>query len=516
MNDAQPADAIALAASIARGELSATEALQAAIGNVERLNARINAVCNPAYEHGLAAARAIDAELAGLGADQRRALLRRRPLLGVPSLLKDLTIAAVGLPCTMGSRMFGAIHANADAELVARYRRAGLVLFGRTTSPEMGISPSTEAVAYGGPTRNPWNPAHSSGGSSGGAAAAVAAGMVRIAHASDGAGSIRIPSNCCGVLGLKPSRGLMPAGPFVGEGWGGLATEHVVSWTVRDSAQALDISAGADTGAPYAAPPVAGSYLDAARIDVASSRSRAPARIALLARTLDGVAIDPEVEQAVRQAGALFAGLGHALEEAAPRITTEEIVRPVALVMACGTSMLVDAALRERGLTLENADLEPVTRSAVQIGRDMSAAQYLELVVMLHALTRRIAEFFSPVAGLPARTGAARGFDFMLMPVLAEPAARLGRFAMNWPDYVDYRLGPTGLIHYSPFTPLANMTGQPAISVPFATSKGGLPIGVQIVGRFGDDAGVLRLAAEIEAARPWIDHRPHSHRLTQW
>ena len=236
----QGSDALALADLILRGELSAREALESAIERGERVDGQLNALCNPAHDAARAQADALDTRLREARRSSARlaALRRSSPFFGVPMPLKDLGTAAIGLPSTMGSRLFGAIAWDVDSALVARYREAGFVLYARTTSPEMGISPSTEAVAYGGPTRNPWNPAHSSGGSSGGAAAVVAARVVPIAHASDGAGSIRIPAACCGLVGLKPTRGLIPSGPLSGEGWGGLATEHVVSLSVRDSAMA--------------------------------------------------------------------------------------------------------------------------------------------------------------------------------------------------------------------------------------------------------------------------------------
>lgn len=490
------ADAVAVAALIADGELGALEALECAIARAQRLDPLLNALCNPAPDVARQAARAIDdALVAARRSPATLARLRReRPFLGVPTLLKDLSTAAIGVPSTMGSRLFGRIDWQLDSELVRRYRRAGFVIFGRTTSPEMGISPSTEAIAYGGPTRNPWNTGHSAGGSSGGAAAAVAARIVPIAHASDGAGSIRIPAACCGLVGLKPTRGLIPTGPLAGEGWGGLATDHVVSLSVRDCATALDASAGADVGAPYAAPTFAGSL---AGVEAAGAGAAMPAlRVALLATTLDGDAVHPDVADAVRDAAGLLATLGHHVEVGAPRAGTEEIVRPMMNVIACGTAMAIDVELRRRGRGLEPAEIEPTTRGAWQYGRSLSGPQYLESLGAMHRLTRRIAAFFEGAEG-------GTGFDVLLMPVLAEPPAPLGRWAMSNPDFLDYRLGPQGLIRYSPFTPLANMTGQPAISLPLSMSADGLPIGVQLIGRFGADALLLRLAAQLEQARPW-------------
>ena len=492
------ADAMEVAALIAGGQIGALEALEHAVARAQRLDPQLNALCNPAVDSARRDAREIDDELVAArrspGTLER--VRRERPFLGVPTLLKDLSTAALGIPSTMGSRLFGRIEWQVDCELVRRYRRAGFVLFGRTTSPEMGISPSTEALAYGGPTRNPWNTAYSAGGSSGGAAAAVAARIVPIAHASDGAGSIRIPAACCGLVGLKPSRGLIPMGPLAGEAWGGLATEHVVSLSVRDSAAALDASAGIDVGAPYAAPPYAASL--AAVEAITAGGPLRPLRIALLSTTLDGAPVHPEVAAAVRETAALLAALGHRVEAAAPKLSTEEIVRPMMNVIACGTAMVVDIELRRRGRALQSDEIEATTRGAWEYGRSLSGPQYLESVSAMHRLDRRIGAFFE---GSESHAG----FDAMLMPVLAEPPAPLGRWAMSNPDFMDYRLGPRGLIHYSPFTPLANMTGQPAISLPLAMSAQALPIGVQLVGRFGADTLLLQLAAQLELARPWRD-----------
>ncbi len=491
-------DALGVAEIIASGEVGALEALDHAIARADRLDPQINALCNPAVEPARDAARAIDDALvvARRSGDTLAALLRERPFLGVPTLLKDLSTAAVGIASTMGSRLFGRIDWEVDSELVRRYRRAGFVLFGRTTSPEMGISPSTEARAYGGPTRNPWNTGHSAGGSSGGAAAAVAARIVPIAHATDGAGSIRIPASCCGLVGLKPTRGLVPAGPLVGEGWGGLAAEHVVSLSVRDSAAALDASAGMDVGAPYAAPPYAGSR---ALVEaIAGGASLPPLRIALLTTTLDGESVHPEVAAAVEQAAKLLAAQGHHIDADAPKVSTDEILRPLINVVACGTAMVIDAYLARRGSPLQPDELEPTTLGAYRHASALTGPQYLQSLAALHRLNRRVGQFF---AGDESDTG----YDAMLLPVLSEPAAPLGRWAMSNPDFIDYRLGPGGIVRYSPFTPLANMTGQPAISVPLAMSADGLPIGVQVIGRFGADALVLQIAAQLERAQPWAD-----------
>ncbi len=467
-------DALGLAALVKRREVSAGELLDAALERVAARNPALNAVCGVRED---VARRAI---AAGLPAG---------PFEGVPFLLKDITAAARDFPMSLGSRFFAGQTSAVDAEAVARHRASGLVIFGRTTTPEMAISPSTEAVVYGGPTRNPWNLAHSAGGSSGGAAAAVAAGIVPMAHATDGAGSIRIPAACCGLFGLKVTRGRVPAGPLAGEAWGGLSGNHVISRSVRDSAAALDATHGADLGAPYFAPPAPASFLDEAM------RPPGKLKIAFLRTTLDGTAIHPEVAAAVEDAARLCESLGHAAAEDAPELRTEEMLVPLLKVVGCGTAMAIEARIRALGREPDPAELEPVARGALEVGRRTSGPEYLAALGALHALGRRVARFFVD-------------YDVLLAPVLAEPPAKLGRFAMTNPDFLDYRLGPNGIAPYSPFTPLANMTGQPAATVPLAWSRDGLPIGIQLVARFGDEATLFRLAAQLEQARPWAARRP--------
>jgi amidase len=469
-------DASALAQAIRSRALSCAEAFDDSWRAIEEKNLKLAAVCFQNEELGASQAKSLDAELVNLNEDERQHLAISRPFFGVPSLMKDLATATIGLPSQMGSRAvsqgLGPVQWTFDSELVTRYRKAGLNLFGRTTSPEFGISASTEAKAYeflGGPTRNPYSLEHSAGGSSGGAAAAVASRMVLIANASDGAGSIRIPASCCGLYGLKPSRGLMPAGPQIGEAWGGLATEHVLSLSVRDSEAMLRATMGIDVGAPYAQP-------------MPISASNKPLRIALCDTTFDGDAVHPEVVTAVRKVAQRCEALGHIVEVAKPPVNTREVIDAVVRLMACGTAMVVNRWGYQAHI---EALLEPATQGAVALGRATSAPQYLELLSRLHRITREVAAFHQK-------------YDVMLCPTLAEPPALLGRFAMSNSDYLDYRLGPNGVWKYSPFTPLANATGQPSMSIPAGRSLLGLPIGVMLTGRFGEDFVVLGLAASLE------------------
>lgn len=480
-------DATALAEAVQRGQLSAVQALEATLARIASEGPALNAVASLQPDVGLRHAQAVDEALARCADDAARLALRRqRPFLGVPLLLKDIGAAAVDLPSRLGTRIrFGGdgLRWPVDSTLVARYRAAGFVPFGRTTSPEMGISPSTEARTYGGPTRNPYGLAFSAGGSSGGAAAAVAGGLVTIAHANDGAGSIRIPASCCGLVGLKPSRGLLPMGPLAGEGWGGLAVEHMLTRSVRDCAIALDACAGADEGAPYAAPMPPGRFADA----LADAQQAPRRRIALCDRFFEGDAVHPEVRAATRQFAQRLEALGHTVVEAGPPIATLELLQPVVHIVACGTAMAVDGLVRQLGRPLAADELEPVTWSACELGRRVSGADYLRAVADMHALGRRVARWFAD-------------WDALLTPTLAEPPAELGRFAMGRGDYLDYRLGPDGVWRYSPFTPLANATGGASISLPAGRSAAGLPIGAMLTAGLGDDSMLLQLAAELEAA----------------
>lgn len=505
-------DAIALAQAIAVGELGAEEVLRAAIQRSEAVNPEVNAVCNPAFDSALQEARQIDDELvaARRHEDRLRTLREQRPLLGVPSLLKDHRTQAVNIPTSMGSRFFGQIEWPQDCELVARQRQAGLVFFARSTAPEMGLSPSTEAVAYGGPTRNPWGPAYSAGGSSGGAAAAIASGIVNIAHASDGAGSIRIPASVCGLFGLKPSRGLMPNGPD-GDSGGGLYTQHVLTVSVRDSALTLDRTAGSDRGAPYAAPSAPMPYLHHVQDAVAAvsdnGRTKGPAlRIAVSHHTGTGTPLDQEVLSVLTQAADCLRALGHEVIEADPPISPEATLRPMLSIFAAATALAVKRRETQLGRGVREDELEPTTLSAVRYGRTLDAAAYIEALGQLNAITRQMAHFL--------HGDHEPGYDLLLTPVLAAPPIALGRIAMSHPDFLEYRLGPDGVIHYSPFTPLANAAGLPSASVPFGQSAAGLPIGIQVTGRFGEDWRILEIAAQLEHVHPWPFYAPgikHNH-----
>lgn len=470
----QSHDALGLADLVAKGEVTPTELLKAAIDRLEEVNPSINAIAHRAFD---AAAATIDA---GVPAG---------PFSGVPFLLKDLGAAAIDVPSSFGSRLFANTHFPVDGALVERLKRAGLVIFGRTTSPELGVGPITEAKVYGGPTRNPWNLDHTAGGSSGGAAASVAAGIIPAAHGSDGGGSIRIPAASSGLFGLKPTRARVPAGPLVGEGWAGMAVDGFLTRSVRDTAALLDAVAGPDAGAPYYPPPLEQGFVKAI--------GRPPARlkIAFSFKSFTGEPVHPDCRDAVDKAASLLADLGHHVEEADPAPDLMPMMQAWTRIVACGTALSVRQKVDARGQPLDPDEVEGITRGAIALAETISGADYLQAVNQIHRFGRDFAAFFE-------------GCDFLVTSTLAEPPARIGRFAPDDEDFLDHRLGPEGILPYSPFTPAFNASGQPAMSLPLHWNAAGLPIGVHIAGRFGADETLIALAAQLEAAAPWFGTMP--------
>ncbi len=476
MKDYDAHDATALAECVARREVSPDELLDAALDRMRAVNGELNAVVMLAEE----TARRKIAEGLPDG-----------PLKGVPFLLKDLGAEAIDYPSNNGSRLFANIRYAKDSAIYERLAAAGLVTFGRTTAPEGGIGPATEAAVYGSaPTRNPWDTRLTPGGSSGGSGAAVAAGIVPAAHGSDGGGSVRIPASNCGLFGLKATRARLPDGPYVGEGWAGMAIDGYLTRSVRDTAILLDATHGADLGAPYWAPPLRGTFVQAIR------RAPKPLRIALCETSFTGAAVHPECLRAVRDAAALLADMGHHVEPALPaNADTLGMMRAWTDIVACGTALSVRRAIEARGKPLDKDEVEGVTRGAIAHAATLSGDRYLECVNIVHGYGRAMAAFMTR-------------YDILLSPTMAEPPAEVGRFAHNTEDYVNYRIGPNGVFAYSPFTAAFNASGQPAASVPLHWSPGGLPIGVHLAARFGEDELLLSLCAELERARPWLGRRP--------
>jgi amidase/6-aminohexanoate-cyclic-dimer hydrolase len=474
LSDYDDFDATGLAEGVAKGDFSPDELLSTALERVETLNPALNAVTQ-------------------VQADRARANIAAGlpdgPLKGVPFLLKDLGAEAIGFPGNNGSRLLRNTTYSYNSTLVERLLSAGLVVFARTTSPEGGIGCATEAAVYGGPTRNPWNLDHTPGGSSGGSGAAVSAGIVPAAHGSDGGGSIRIPASSCGLFGFKPTRARLPDGPASGEGWGGMAIEGFLTRSVRDSALLLDIGSGPELGAPYVAPPLEGSFIEA------MEKRPKGLRVALCATTFDGDNVHPECAAAAEAAAKLLEQIGHHVEIARPEVDTMGMMQSWTSIVACGTALGVSQKLKKLGRELQPDDLEPVARSACEYARTISGADYLDALETVHAYGRQMAGFLDR-------------YDLLVSPTLAEPPARVGRFSHDRESYLDYRLGPDGVFAYSPYTACFNASGQPAASLPLAWSSDGLPIGVHIAAPFGADELLMSVCAELERAAPWFSKRP--------
>ena len=466
MREFDTLDATALAARIKQGDVAPLALLDRALERAEAF-AGLNAVVS--LEPAAARRELAEADPSA-------------PFYGVPFLLKDLGAEARAFPTTNGSKLFrGTVHGY-DSEIYLRCKRAGLVTFGRTASPEFGIGPVTEAQVYPGPTRNPWNDSHTSGGSSGGAAAAVAAGIVPVAHGSDGGGSVRIPASCCGLVGFKATRARTPDGPGAGEGWAGMAMDGFLTRSVRDTAALLDACSGADAGAPYWAPPLSGSFTEA------MERPTEQLRIGWLDRSFTGAEIHSDCREAVARTTRLLEDLGHIVEpaEIPEALDITAMMTAWTTIVACGTALTV----RAKSDAPDPALIEGVTAGALELAATKSGADYLAAVNAIHAFGRRMAAWF-------------RSFDILVTPTLAEPPAEIGRLTPVDRDFVDYRMGPGGVFDHSPFCAAFNASGQPAVSLPLHWSAEGLPVGVHLAARFGDDETLMALAAELETAAPW-------------
>ncbi|QSQ23040.1 amidase [Pyxidicoccus parkwayensis] len=464
-------DATAQAELVRRGEVTPLELVDAAITRIERHNSKLNAVTQKQFD--TARLRAKNA-------------LPQGPFTGVPFLLKDLLAAQEGYPLTGGSRFSKDFIPDHDSELVKRHLRAGLVVLGKTNTPELGLLPTTESELLG-PCRNPWNLERSPGGSSGGAAAAVASGMVPFAHASDGGGSIRIPASSCGLFGLKPTRGRNPTGPDFADPYHWLVADHALTRSVRDSAALLDATEGPDVGAPYIAPPKARPYA----LEVGAPPGRL--RVGLALRNSVGAPVHPECLAAVAAAAKLLEGLGHSVLEVSLEVPGDEALgQHFMTVWAAGVVYGIDRMAQKTGRTPEPEHFEPFTWALYQFGLAQGLSAYLLAQAELQRFSRLIARRFDDV-------------DVWLLPTVTEPPAPLGTFAAP----PDEPLAPLfRAAAFTPYCPMANMTGCPAMSVPMHWSPEGLPVGVQFIGRFGDEATLFRLAAQLESAHPWTHRRP--------
>lgn len=469
-------DGLALAELLERGEVTCAELMDCAIELAEQRNPVLNAITYPRYE-----------ESRGIAAGWTP----RGPFRGIPFLLKDSGFAHTRFPSSIGSALFNDSTYAYCATVADRFESAGFIPFARTTVPELCMAGTTEAVRNGGATPNPWDRTRSAGGSSGGAAAAVAARIVPVAHGSDGGGSIRIPAACCGVFGLKPSRGRVPMGPARGEGWGGMATDGVLSMSVRDTAAALDMICGDEAGAPYAAPPKPRAFLDAVR----ESAPR-PLRVGLLRTGWNGIAIAPECDAAVSHTASLLESLGHDVFEAAlPAIDYDGFVHAHGNILASNIVVAVEGRLRTLGRDLQAGDLEPVIHDGYLVGKGLDAASYIDAVARLHAVGRAFA-------------AAMRDLDVLLTPTLAQLPCKLDYLALNTSDGLGFREYRARASTYSTFLPVVNGAGLPAASLPLSWTEAGLPVATQLIGHFGREDILLELSAQLERLAPWAARRP--------
>lgn len=457
------ADATALAGAIRRREVSAGEVLEASIARIEARDPALHAVVARRF-------------------DEARAEVERGlpegPLTGVPFLVKDLKMDVAGLPTTNGSRLLEGRVAAEDSELVARFRRAGLVVLGKTNTPEWGLSPSTEPALFG-PTRNPHRPSHSPGGSSGGTAAAIASGMVPVGHGNDGGGSLRIPASACGLVGLKPSRGRVPASPRRPAFSYPLGVNGAISRTVRDTALLLDVASGAVPGDVYAAPTPRRPFLD----EVGAPVERC--RVALATTSPAGAPLHPDGRAAVDATGRLLEQLGHVVEPAMPPHAWDAVVHVMRVCMATPLAAAVDAHLAARGRELADDDVEPFTRVMIELGRATTGTEVVAALEDVERAAHAVGPFFED-------------YDVWVSPTLGAPTPPLGHL-----DTSDLEAMYTRASVYSSMTSVSNVTGQPAISLPLATDADGMPLGVQLVAGYGREDLLIRLAAQLEEARPW-------------
>jgi amidase len=481
-------DATGLAALVRRGEVAPADLVETAIGRIERLNPLVNAVIHRMDDGARRSARSAATE---------------GPFAGVPLLLKDLVSAVAGEPFHCGSRFLRGFVPTHDSELVARYRNAGFLLLGKTNTPEFGLTPFTEPELCG-PTRNPWDLTRTTGGSSGGSGAAVASGMVPVATGGDGGGSIRIPASCCGLFGMKPTRGRVPTGPDIGEIWHGSVVEHVLTRSVRDSAAILDATEGPDPGAPYVAPPPERPFLEEV------GRPPGKLRIAFTGTPWLGSSVHPDCVTALHATARLLEGLGHHVEEASPPIDGPGFCRAFLTMVCAELRGDIDDAELLLGKKATLADFELPTWGLSRLGRAIPASEFARAVRFLQRVARHTAPFFER-------------YDVVLTPTVSTPPFTIGALQPTPAERLSLRvlgrIGAGGLFRalgvleqtadkvfeWIPWTPVVNATGQPAMSVPLCWNKEGLPIGMHFIGRYGDEATLYRLAGQLEDAQPWFD-----------
>jgi amidase len=463
-------DACAQAELVRSGEVSPAELVDAAVTRIEAVNPKLNAIIIERFDKAR---------------EEAAGMLPEGPFRGVPIVIKDLHCPSKGDPRYEGTRFLlqAGMVADHDAGVVRRFREAGFIIVGRTNTPELGTTITTEPLAFG-PSRNPWDPSRSTGGSSGGSAAAVASGMVPVGHASDGGGSIRIPASACGLVGLKPARARVSRGPDRGEGWMGGSTFGALTRTVRDAAAVLDVMAGPEPGDPYAAPPLPGPLADEVGEDPG------PLRIGLLDHPLTETPPDAQTADAVAAAGRLLEELGHRVQPSHPRALEDaEFAEHFLTMVAASVAAEITAWGVALGREVANEELEPINQAFVEMGRSVTGPQYLTTVDWLHGFSRRVARWWG------------EGWDVLVTPVLNGIPPQIGWLS-------DPEQGGARVAQLAQYTAQFNVTGQPAISLPLYTSNEGLPIGVQLVAGAGREDVLVRIAAQLEAASPWPGHPP--------
>lgn len=467
-------DALAQADLVHRRILRPVDLVRDAIARIEALNPTLNAVIHTDFDRAIETAGRVDPD---------------RPFAGVPILLKDLCVEADGLPCHEGSAYLRNHVSVGDQEYVRRLRKAGFVVLGKTNTPEFGMAPTTEPRLHGA-TANPWDPRFTPGGSSGGSASAVASGMVPVAHGNDVGGSLRIPASACHLFALKPTRGRNSLGPRYGEIFSGLGCEHVLTRTVRDSAALLDVTCGPALGDPYWTPPHTGSWLRE------TERPPGRLRIAVTRRTPEDRPVHPDVIAAVDEAAALLESLGHVVVERDMSELTPEVGSAIGRIYGASVDWAIRYWVRETGREPEPAELEPLTRLYWERGRKVSGGELLMCLTTVQRFTRTLAE----------TTDGPDGFDLWLSPTLAEPPPRLGEMFASEEDPTVAEARSAQFVAFPLI--VANLTGRPAMNVPFGWSEEGLPVGVHFLGRYGGEGTLLRVAAQLEGARPWADLWP--------
>lgn len=472
-NEFSTFDAVALSHFIESKKVSPHELMQSSISLAQKVNEKLHFLCHEKFDESL---------------ELSKQWVHRGAFRGVPFLLKDSGVASKRFPSSLGSQLFKDSRFGFDSTLVQRFDRAGFIPFARTTVPEFCMATTSEATVYAEPTRNPWDPSRSPGGSSGGAAAAVAAGVVPVAHGSDGGGSIRIPAACCGVYGYKPSRGLVPMGPTRGEGWGGLAVDGVLSRTVRDTAVAMDEIAGYEAGAPYAAPQFPEKFAQAIQ-----TKQGQKLRIGVWRDGFKGVDIAPEALQALEKTVQLCKDLGHdVIDMATPDFNYASYTQAHADILSASIVYSVETKLGLLGRALQISDLERSIYTGYEHGKTLPAASYVAAINTLHQVGRWMA-------------GCMADIDILMTPALNRLPEKLGVFTMDV-EYFELR---KKIAQYTCFIAMVNASGQPAATLPTYWTAEGLPMSTQIIGHFGQDDLVLALSAQIEATGQW---HPAHHR----